>query len=414
MDIEIPDAQVKKGERKKYYILAGVVAAVVLIFLAFRSLITPTLDGTRLRFAIAEIGDVESTLNGSGVVVPEFEQIIISPFQSKVINFNFQAGETVKPGESILKLDLEGAENQFKSLLDEYAVKKNKIEKQKLLMSKTINEMITQREVNLLKLKSLESKVERSKRLLELGAETKIDLDKSELDLAIARKELQLLDLQIENQRKTLEAELKDLDLEINIQERVIAELKRKLQDARILAAGNGVVTFVKNEIGANVNAGDIVARVANLNSYKIDAVLSDMYANKFSLSSPVIVRINNKDFKGIIQCINPSVDKGNVKFTVLLENRKNLDLRPNLRVEIFVVTSKSQNVIKVKNGPFFGNSSKQIIYLVNGSKAKRIDTEFGASNFDFVEIKRGIKAGDKVIISDMKDYYHMQEIEIK
>jgi HlyD family secretion protein len=414
MDIELTAAEIQKNKRKKYYIIAGVILVVVIIFTALRVLITPTLDGSRIRYAIAETGDVESTLNGSGVVVPEFEQIIISPFQSKVINFNYRAGETVKAGDSILKLDVDAAENQYKSLLDEYAVKKNKIEKQKLAMNKAINEMITQRDVNLLKLKSLEARVVRSKRLLELGAESKTELDQSELNLAIAQKELQLLDMQIESQKKVLDADLKDLDLEIKIQERIMTDLERKLQDARILASGNGVVTFVKSEIGANVNAGDVVARVANLNSFKIDAVISDMYANKFSKSSPIIVRINSRDYKGTIQSINPSVENGNVKFTVLLDDKKNLELRPNLRVEVFVVISKSQNVIRVKNGPFFGNSASQIVYVVTGNKAKRIDTEFGASNFDYVEIKRGINSGDKVIISDMKDYYHMQEIEIK
>lgn len=414
MDIELPEAAVLKDKRKKYYIITGVVFTIVVIFIAFRILITPTLNSERLRYAIAEIGDVESTLNGSGTVVPEFEQIIISPFQSKVINFNFRAGETVKAGDSILKLDVEAVESQYKSLLDEYSVKKNRVEKQKLIMNKTINEMITQRDVNQLKLKSLEAKVERSKRLLELGAETKTDLDQAELSLTIAKKELEMLNMQIENQRKLYDADLKDLDLEINIQERIINELNRKLQDARILASGSGVVTFVKSEIGASVNTGEIVARVANLNSYKIEAQLSDMYANKFSLSSPVIVRINNKDYKGIIQSINPSVDKGNIKFTVLLVDKKNRDLRPNLRVEVFVVTSKSENVVRVKNGPFFENSTRQIVYVVTGNTARRIDTEFGASNFDYVEIKQGVKKGDKVIISDMKDYYHMQEIEIK
>jgi HlyD family secretion protein len=35
-------------------------------------------------------------------------------------------------------------------------------------------------------------------------------------------------------------------------------------------------------------------------------------------------------------------------------------------------------------------------------------------SNFDFVEIKSGIQAGEKVIISDLSKYEHLNEIKIE
>jgi HlyD family secretion protein len=88
--------------------------------------------------------------------------------------------------------------------------------------------------------------------------------------------------------------------------------------------------------------------------------------------------------------------------------------LRPNLRVEVFVITSTLDDVIRVRNGPFFNASADQKVFIVKNNKALRVDAEFGASNFDYVQIVSGVNAGDEVIISNMEDYYHMKEIEIK
>jgi HlyD family secretion protein len=37
-----------------------------------------------------------------------------------------------------------------------------------------------------------------------------------------------------------------------------------------------------------------------------------------------------------------------------------------------------------------------------------------GVSNFDWVELQGDINAGDEVVVSNMDDYRHMEEISIK
>lgn len=414
MDRELSADYVKKSKRKKIVIFSSVAVGVIFIFWLFKSLITPTLDRSRIRTAIAEFGDVESTINASGMVVPEFEQILTSPIQSKIISVQFQAGETVKAGQSILQIDRENIENEYNSILDENELKRIQIDKQKLTVSETVEDLNAQFDVKQLRVKYLESNLEREKKLLEIGASTEVNVEQANLNLQIAKRELTLLKTQIENQEKTLNADLQKLELEMQILERTKRELKNKLDESYICPDNDGVVTFVKKEIGANVSSGEIVAKVADLTSYKVEAAVSDIHANKLILGGNVRVRIGGNDFTGSIRGISPSATNGIVNFLVALDDNTNPALRPNMRVEVFVIISKSEGVVRVKNGPFYSSSSNQIVYVVHNNVAHRIETEFGASNFDYVELKKGVESGDEVIISNMEDYYHMDEIEIK
>ena len=45
---------------------------------------------------------------------------------------------------------------------------------------------------------------------------------------------------------------------------------------------------------------------------------------------------------------------------------------------------------------------------------AYRREVEVGLSNFDFVEIKGGLKKGESVILSDMSQFENMEEISIQ
>jgi HlyD family secretion protein len=46
--------------------------------------------------------------------------------------------------------------------------------------------------------------------------------------------------------------------------------------------------------------------------------------------------------------------------------------------------------------------------------KQPDVEIETGLSNFDFVEIKQGLKPGEKVIITDMSQYKHLDQIQIE
>ena len=83
------------------------------------------------------------------------------------------------------------------------------------------------------------------------------------------------------------------------------------------------------------------------------------------------------------------------------------------MKVEVFLVTDVQNNTMRVTNGPAFKGANAQDIFVVSNGKAQKRTVHLGLSNFDFVEIKDGVKPGDVIITTDMSDYKNANELTI-
>ena len=212
-----------------------------------------------------------------------------------------------------------------------------------------------------------------------------------------------------------MEADILGLNYEINIQEKNILELEDKLNFSTIIADKEGVVTWIDARIGKNINPGDELVKLANLSSYEVIGNISDLHAEKLNLGEKVIVRANeNIDIRGEIYSISPSVNGNILQFKIRLDEKDHHSLRPNLKVDVFVITSFRENIISIESGIFYKGAVKQTVFVRNNDKLMKREAEFGLSNSDHVEILKGINEGEEVVTSDMSDYERYQEIKIK
>lgn len=413
MDREIP-SHIKRNRRIRVYSIAIIsFLFVVLALIGFRSLLKSSVRRDMIRTAFAERGPILATITASGIVIPEYEQSITSPIQSKIERVYHKAGERIQTGEPILKLDREFIQLTYDQLSDELELKKNKLTQLQLDLDKRLIDLQTQREVKELKIEYFESRVELEKRLHKIGGGTTASLKIAELDLEIARVEFEQLEKEIENQRQSAVADLNELELQIRIQENRLNEVRRQMELAETKAERDGIITYVNDVIGAAVNPGDVVARVADLGSFRVQAAISDINASKLINGGRVIVRVDEEEIGGTISGIRPTIENGIVTFLVDLDEKSHEALRSNLRIDVFVVTAAKDDVIRVANGPFVNGSGLQDIFVMKGDRAVRRTVTVGAMNFDYVEIVDNIEIGEEVIISDMEDYIHQSEVKI-
>jgi HlyD family secretion protein len=143
-------------------------------------------------------------------------------------------------------------------------------------------------------------------------------------------------------------------------------------------------------------------------------ASISDNYANEISVGMPVLVRINNTDVAGTLTNIHPSIANNVITFDVALTEKNASELRPKMKVEVYLVTDRRAQTLRVANGPAFkGGSELDLFVLRPDGIAERRKVKTGLVNFDYVEILEGISIGEKVIISDMSKYKNSTEIKV-
>ena len=414
MDRAISSSTLTQRRRRTWLLAGFVLLGGILVLVAFRGVLKPSLKRQDILTTTAEVGDVEASLTATGFVIPGREAVITSPIQSTVRRVAVPVGNPVQPGQTILELDKELASSELAKLQDGQLQNRNKSTQLNLTLERTLNDLRSQEQVQQVKIRSLESTLRDEQHLLKIGSGTAENVRQAELNLRLARLEQQRLQDQIRNQRRANAADTRELGFTMQIQDRSIRELARKLGQADISAQQPGVLTWVNEDIGATVNQGDVLARVADLSSFRVRATISDAYADALHVGDPVVVRLNGTDLRGTVSTVSPAVDKGVVTFYAKLNEDHHPALRSNLRVDVFVVTKAHKGVLRVKNGPFYQGGKEQEVFVVQGDKAERRTVRFGDSNFDFVQITSGLRPGDQIILSDTKDFIDTPELTIK
>lgn len=414
MDTEIAD-EVALQKRKKTVIVSFIAIAVLILSVwLIRAYLKSSLSRSEITTAKVEIGNVENTINATGEVLPEFEEVITSPINASIKNVVMDAGAKVKAGQSILALDKSAAENDYTKLKFQLQTKKNEISKLKLDLNKSFYDIQSNNDIKQLRIGNLADAVENAKRLYKAGGGTREDIEQAELNLKVAQLEKKQLENEIINKQQTMQLEEKESEIAASIQENDLNELQRKLKLASVVATRSGVVTYVNKNIGANIKEGEMLARIADLSSFKVTGSLSDNYLDQLHNGMPVIIRINDTQLHGTVSNVHPSVQNGIITFDIQLDERNNKQLRPNMKVDVFLVTSVHNKVLRVANGPAFKGASPQDIFVLNNGKAERRTVHTGLSNFDYVELLDIVKSGDVVITSDMSEYKNSKELTIK
>jgi len=400
-------------KRKTLRIILFSIALLVITILIVRNFIKSTISKAEFITAIVEKGNIENTINASGEVLPEFEEVLTSPINASVRKVMMDAGNPVKSGQSILTLDKSAAQAEFDRLRFQIESKENEIRKLRLDLSKSFYDIKSNNKIKQLRISSLIDAVANASRLFKAGGGTREGIELAELNLKVAELEKQQLENEISSKQQTMKIEIREAEIALAIQKNDQLELKRKLDLANVVATRNGVVTWVNKNIGASIKEGEPLARIADLGSFKIAGSISENSLDQLQNDMQVIVRINEALYRGHIVNVSPAVNNGIVSFDVQLELQNNKLMRPNMKVDLFLVTQTRNGVIRVANGAAFKGANIQDVYVLSNGKAIRKTVKTGLSNFDYIEVLSGLKPGEVIIVSDMKEYKHTKEITI-
>lgn len=414
-DISNQENRKQRGRLLRYGILTLLVLATASWLL--RNTLSASLNRADIRIAIVETGDVENTLTASGEIQPEMEQVITSPISAVLQQVYVNAGASVNVGDKILELDKTFTQIEFEKQKDELELKRNNIVRTKLDLDKSFFDIQIEDSIKACRITSLRADLEHAKRLFNAGGGTREAIEQAETNLQVAQLEKRQLENDIRSRQLAMQASIRESQITASIQEKALSEFAQKLRQANIVATRNGVLTFVNLNLGVKVIEGEMLARIADLASFKVLGSISDTYAAQLRTGMPAIIRVNDTEIRGMLINIHPAVSNNVVSFDVALDNQQfSAQLRPQMKVELFLVTDAQKRTLRVKNGPAFKGGAVQDVFVLrpDGKKAERRRVKTGLSNFDFVEITEGVKAGESVLINDMNEYKNIRELDIR
>jgi len=413
MDREISSSEKWIALRKQIIKYGGIIAGVVIVLILLLNFLRSSVNYKDLVVSTVDRGPIEFSINASGKVIPLTEEVIVSPINSRILEVYKNPGEKVAKGEVILKLELASVETEYKQKLDQTEISKSKLEQLAVTSNSKISDLKTQEKIKDMQLKQRYTELKNEQYLDSIGASTTDKVRQAELNYEVTRLELEQLKEQITNETKNLAAGLKVQQLDLSIAEKTLAESQRLLKDANIHSPMDATLTFVNNQIGSQVSAGTQIAIVSDLSRFKVDGEIADSYADYIHPGSSAYVMVGSEKLEGTVLNIVPSSKNGIVNFTVSLKEANYPKLRSGLKVDVYVMIGLKDDAVRIKNGSYYTQKNRYILWVIKGDKAVRREVNLGDSNYDYVEVINGLNVGEEVVISGLEGF-NTNEVKIK
>ncbi|MEO5932171.1 MAG: HlyD family efflux transporter periplasmic adaptor subunit [Duganella sp.] len=413
MDQALSPEIIARRHRKTVLAIAALLVTLCISAWGINRAVSPSLEAGSVSIAEVRVGNIANTINASGIVIPIHEALVASPIQTRVAKVQAKLGQQVQAGELLLELDNRTVLLAIDGLKEQLAQQENRILALTLEMDQKRKELVSAIELLELDLQATRVKLGRYQTLRKAGGVSAEDLLTAELN--VKRNEIQLRQRheQIEDGKRVTSSNIEGARLQKSILQKQLREQQQLLAQTQVRAPFAGMLTFLLADEGASLASGQLVAKVSELNNYKVEASLSDFHARALSAGQPVLVEQGNVKLSGEVQTILPEIQNGTVKLLVTLAEPHHAMLRNKLRVEVNIVTEQKKNTLLVDSGPAFNGRGPQHVFVVRGGMARKTTLNIGASDGKNVEILGGARAGDRLIISDTRNYKDRDSIRV-
>ena len=405
MDIARPDQS--KAKRKKR-IIYGVVAALALIgitvLLARLKPAAPTVERNLVWIDAVKRGQMLRNVRGLGTLVPEEIRWIAARTQGRVDKIILRPGATVTPDSVILMLanpDVEQAAANADSQLQA-------AEAELANLSVTLQSTVLQAESVAASARAdyeqTRLRAEVNEALLKDGLVSKLEAQLTQVTAAQAATRNAIEQKRFAFAQESTAPQLAVKQAEVN-RLRAQAKLRHDELDAlTVRAPMNGVLSALPVEVGAQVQPGFNLARVADPTKLKAEIRVAETQAKDIVIGQPAEIDTRNGIVAGRVGRIDPAVQNGTVTVDVFITAELPKGARPDLSVDGTIELERLDNVVYVGR-PAFGQEKSQVgIFKLDadGNYATRTQVKLGRSSVNTIEIVSGLAPGDKVILSDM------------
>ncbi|HEY6218737.1 MAG TPA: HlyD family efflux transporter periplasmic adaptor subunit [Gemmatimonadaceae bacterium] len=411
-----------KKNTKKYvlYGLLGVVLVAVTIGLVNLKPAAQSVDRLTLIIDSVRQGDMVRDVSAPGTLVPEHIRIVPAVNAGRVELLPLRPGATVQPGTMIVELvdpNMELQVLQYQQTLSQaitgQANLRTSLQQTQMSQENAIAALRTQYKTaqrNAVVFDSLDKRGLASKNEVA-GAHDALEELKTRLALETQRLEemkrssveqLRLSDEQVENARAILE------------------EQKKRLSQMKVVAGEAGVLQTLGNpqlEYGQWITPGMELARIAQPGRLKAVLRVPDTQAKDIVVGQVVSIDLhNNSTATGRVIRADPSAQAGNVTVEVSIDGTLPPGVRDGQTVDGKIVIENLKNVLNVGR-PSYGNAPGKVglwKLTPDQKEATLVPVDLGSASVSNVQVLKGLKVGDKIIISDMSQYEDQQRIRIK
>ncbi|HET7301469.1 MAG TPA: efflux RND transporter periplasmic adaptor subunit [Oleiagrimonas sp.] len=407
-----------KPKRRRNLILAGIgVVVIVLLALAAPSIkrmlsADASVSASRLAFATVERGPFVNDIAAEGRVVAAVSPTLYATSGGAVV-LKVHAGDTVKENQVLAVIDSPELTNQLaqqQSAADALEVdykraqidaRKQRGELQKAYDNAVLDEQTATRELD------------RNQKAFSKGAVPQMDVARAQDTLEKAQITLKHAKADLGLNIDSLDFDIKAKKLAFERQQLLVKNVQRQVDDLNVRSPVDGQVGQLFIAPRATVAKDAKLLSVIDLSALEVEVKVPESFARDLAVGMPAQISGNGNTWKGAVSAISPEVVNGEVASRVRFEGAKPEHLRQNQRLSVRILLDHRDSAVTVARGSFVDESGGRYAYVVHDGIAAKTPIQIGATSIDKVEILKGLKPGDKVVISGTDNFNGAQRVVI-
>jgi HlyD family secretion protein len=371
-------------------------------------------------------GPMLREVRGLGTLVPEDTMLITARTDGRIERILIRPGTPVKADSVVMVLsspelenDLVTAEYALKAAEADYQNLKVTLQKQYFDMDAVVKQF--EADYKTAKLQAdVDTKLAKEELLPNVNAEISNVKAQQLFDrIGIEKKRLATYGDQEKAQLEAQDVKIQQLREAFKLKQNQVEHLKVKAGFDGMLQALPPPMLAV--EEGQKVQAGTALGKVAQPSKLKAELKIAETQVKDITIGQPADIDTrlagggSDGHIQGKVSRIDPSILNGTVTVDVALKGALPPGARPDLSVDGTIQLEKLDDVVFVGR-PVFGqqDATVQLFKLEpDGKYAGKVKVTFGRSSVNTIEVKEGLKVGDRVILSDMSAYDNYDRIKL-
>lgn len=417
MDIARPDIATDKLRRRRIIVLgAAVLIAIIVVAIATLGRSGRPVERDSVWIDTVVEGPMARDMRGTGSLVPlEFRWVAAST-GARVEKVIVPAGTRVSADTVLLELSnpeldeaLMAASSALAAAEADASAKRVSLENQLLDLRSAL--LATEADRTIATMQA-DAEAELSRRGIVSGLTSRQSRVKAE-QLArrsdIEKERVAKFSANIATQNRAENARLTQLRA-------IEARRRTDVDNLRVRAGLEGVVQQVVVEAGQQVALGANLARVAKPGRLMAQVRIAEFLASDLRIGQAASVTVGGESVAAKVSRIDPAVVSGSVLVDLRFDGELPATARPEQTVNATVVVETIARALSVGRPGAARPGETVSLYRVSpdGDSAERIDVAIGRVSADRVEILSGVKAGDRLILSDTRAYEGAEQLSLQ
>ena len=414
--VDIPRPRAKR--RRTPLLVGGGAFALFLTTLGLSQLrpAAPEVERATLLIDTVKRGPMLRQVHANGTLVPEQQRIVSAVTAGRVDRVAVLPGAKVGPGDVLVELSnpdvpleaLDAVRNLKLAEADLASLKSN-LESARLGQASALAGARTE-------LREAERAVAVAERLSTEGLASSMELDRARDRLSEAKErfDMEQKRLAVADDALKAQVELRGADAD---RLRAIAHFQNeRVLSMRVVAGAAGVVEQLDLQPGQWVQSGQPLARVTSPDRLKAVLQVPDVQARDLAPGLKAVVDTRDGLVQGTGVLMDPGVQNGTVAVDVRLEGALPRGARPDLGVDGTIEIERIPVVLSMGR-PATGSSETSLRLFrlePDGRTAVRVPVRLGRASYDAVEILAGLRAGDRVILSEMSRWETVDRVRLR